>query len=280
MTLSLVLLVSLLNLVSAQTPKELKEFSESKQWKKILYYENQKSLVIGDFYFLSTEGKFDPHSELNATIENLNKNVACAFPARTILINKKWPDLIPSKDCSLFEEFKKNLKGGKLYLVFASVYPNNPASMFGHTFLRMDRVESDKTEKSQNLLGYSFGFQAINPPNENAFLYTFKGIFGGYPALIQMKPYYMDIGIYNNGESRDLWEYEIPLSQEKKEFFIAHLWEVINTVGYNYYFFTENCSTFSLRLLEAIHPEIDFTTKNGLFVVPQETLKETVSKLN
>lgn len=48
---------------------------------------------------------------------------------------------------------------------------------------------------------------------------------------------------------------------------------------FTYYFLDENCSTYSLRVLEVVRPSLNFKTKNDLFVVPQETLKEVKEKM-
>jgi hypothetical protein len=265
------------NIWAGPTDNELALFSRSNQWLKLLYYKNEKSLVIGDRYLLSPKGRVNALQELLVSIDKLKlEKYSCLFPARRILINKQWPNLLPEFQCQDFQEFKMNLRAGELYLVFASVYPNNPASMFGHTFLRISSLESDKTEETQNLIGYSMGFQAITDPRDNALEYTFKGLFGGYDALMEVKPYYMDLGIYNNGESRDLWEYKIPLTDDQRELMVAHMWEILNSVGFPYYFFKENCSTFALRFLEVLSPEINFQSKNDFFVVPQVTLRDVV----
>lgn len=265
--------------------KELEDFSQSKAWRKLLYYKRKKneSLVKSRDYFLSKNGNISPLEELKSSLYILSKLMIelknqqyyqCLFPARTSLLKSKWPNLIKKTECLEFEEWKKSLDAGNLYMVYSSAYPNNPASMFGHTFLRLDREKRTQQTQSKSILGYSLSFQALTNPNENAILYTFKGITGGYPAGLQIKPHYIDIGIYNNQESRDLWEYHIDLSSHEKNFLIEHLWELSLSVKFDYYFFDQNCSTYLLFLLEVIKPHLDFQTKENIFVVPQETLRE------
>lgn len=261
---------------------ELAEFSNSSQWKKILYFNHGKSLVLGDRYFLSQEGKENPLAELKATIDAFQSNrknhegylYVCLFPARFKLLDNKWPGSFSKKRCTDFDNFKEGLDVDDVYLVFTSAYPNNPASMFGHTFLRFGRKKRGQSKSTKELLGYSVAFQARTDPNENPLMYTFKGLFGGYNAYAEIKPQYMNIGIYNNGESRDLWEYKLDLTEDEKELLIAHLWELSTSVTFPYYFFDENCSTFLVRLLEVIKPSLNFSSKDELFVVPQVTYRE------
>lgn len=196
----------------------------------------------------------------------------CEFPARArLLFNQGF--LKKLAVCEEVEQWKQNIDAGQLYLVFASAYPNNPASLFGHTFLRFNR-KSKKRASAEKLLGYSLAYQALTNPDDSAPMYVWRGLTGGYQSILEVKPYYMNVGIYNNFESRDLWEYPIPLSKDEQELMLDHLWEIIHKVSYTYYFFDENCSTHLLKLLMAIKPEWDFQSVHDLMVVPQTTLIE------
>ncbi|MBT4792331.1 MAG: DUF4105 domain-containing protein [Halobacteriovoraceae bacterium] len=273
----------------AQTTKEIESFAKSKQWQNILYIQqNGKSLVKGDHFFISNIGFKDSKSELKATINSFKSSIKhkngmfleCVFMGRKHVILKKWPGLYKPKKCVEYEQWVKGLDAGDLYLVFASAYPSNPASMFGHTFFRFNRKSRGNERVTKELLGYSFAFQARTSPDDNAFEYTLKGLTGGYFAFLDIKPHYMNVGIYNNSESRDIWEYKISLTTNEKDLFIKHAWEISHTVAFDYYFLDENCSTFLLRQLEVIRPSFKSLSKDHLFVVPQETLKEVVRSFN
>jgi hypothetical protein len=237
------------------------------------------------------DGKTSPLYELKATLKAtlkaFNKNSThkigiknkCIFKARTLVLNVRWPGIIKKENCSDFEEWKGGIDAGELYLVYSSAYPNNSASMFGHTFLRFDRNQKNNNKVAEEMLGYSFAFQVRTDSSDNAFLYTLKGVTGGYFTHLEMKPYYMNLGIYNNSESRDLWEYPISLSNYEKELLLAHMWEVSNTVTFPYYFFDENCSTFMLLLLEAIKIDWNIKAKEMLFIIPQVVVRD-IKELN
>lgn len=271
-----------------QTPSILKKFSSSSQWLKLLYIENGKTSVESERYFLSTSDpqKLDPLEELQASLKafkNREKNpegfhYQCLFPARFKILKDVFPnEFTQFVLCKDFNEWKSGVDAGRFYLVFSSSYPNNPASMFGHTFLRSDRSSKGQSENTKSILGYSFAFQAQTTNEDNPLVYTFKGLFGGYPAFLEVKPHYIDIGIYNNQESRDLWEFPLELKKSEKDLLIAHLWELSHSVYYNYYFFDENCSTYILKILEVLRPEIDFESGKDLFVVPQKTMIDIYS---
>ena len=272
----------------------LQSKANSPAWLKLLYYQKSwgdyVSKAYRDQFFFSPTGKKDPVAELHAFIEvitnkraarfELQKNPACSFPARYELVRSWFPELPEAKRCPDYEDWIKRIDPGQLYLVFSSSYPNNPASMFGHTFFRLDRKSKAHIKGAKELLGYSFAFMAQTLPGDNAFMYTYKGVTGGYISYLDIKPFYMNVGIYNNSESRDLWEYPIPLTEKQKVFFIKHLWEISLSTGFRYYFFDENCSTFLLKVLEAVNPAWNFTSDNDLFVLPRRTLRELVSVTN
>ena len=61
-------------------------------------------------------------------------------------------------------------------VIFASSYPGNPASLFGHTMLRVHRSSATA---EQPLLDEGIGF-AADVDTDNALLYAIKGLFGGF----------------------------------------------------------------------------------------------------
>ncbi|MDH4468823.1 MAG: DUF4105 domain-containing protein [Bacteriovoracaceae bacterium] len=265
--------------------KDSLEFSQSKAWRNLLYYDDSgKSHVVTPQFFIHPQGNKNPHHELLATVKafiEYSKNhegefYECLFPARFTLLFSFLPPDHKRITCTAFEEWLRGLDIGNIYLVYTSAYPNNPASTFGHTFFLFDRRQRSNNEETKRLLGYSLSFQAHTNQSDSAVLYTIKGITGGYLARAELNPYYINIGVYNNSESRDLWEYPLNMSEEKKIFFVRHMWEIQLLAAFPYYFFDENCSTLLLRMLEAVFPEIKFKSKDDIFVVPQTTLREVV----
>jgi len=285
-------LIFLLSLIYHSTSfaievKEVEYFSKTSQWNRILYFNGAKSLVLGERYFLAKDGSINPASELKATLNAFHQQLKnsegeyfqCLFPARYKILKQKWPSYFKDLPCKELNEWIRGIDVQDTYLVFTSAYPDNPASMFGHTFLRFGRKSRGKIATTKELLGYSVAFQARTNPDDNPMSYTFKGLFGGYQSYPEIKPQYINIGVYNNGESRDLWEIKLNLSEEEKELLLYHLWELSISSAFNYYFFDENCSTQLVRLLEIIKPDMDFASKDELFVVPQVTYREIASKI-
>ena len=74
-------------------------------------------------------------------------------------------------------------------LIFASSYLSNPASMFGHTFLRLGRRATGHDDVLRdNTLNF-----AANAGNYGGMLYAVKGLLGLYPGQYTVMPYYMKI---------------------------------------------------------------------------------------
>jgi hypothetical protein len=259
-------------------------------WHKLLHYEKvwggYESQADGIRFFLSPDGKTNPEHELLKNIEllfdtkkkyeNLNDHPACKLPLRYEWLKQKLQIQHTKPDCPDFDSWKSRLGAVDLSMVFASSYTNNPASMFGHTFLRVKR-EKDSLELPP-LLNYTINF-AADTGEEKGMLYTIKGLFGAYPGTFSTFPYYQKIMQYNNWESRDIWEYDLKLSPEQLNKAILHLWEMGST-HFNYYFGDENCSYFLLALLENVDDTTQLRKYLPFFTIPVDTLKIVAEHTN
>jgi hypothetical protein len=215
-----------------------------------------KSKIDGEQFFLSPKGKTDPGAEFNSTYETfLNPEIKagwfhypaqCVFKARFEFF-KKLGLINPLTiiDCKELDDWKKGLNAESLSVVFSSSFPNNPSSMFGHTLIRINQKN-----KKNDLLDYSVSFSAITDGNDSGLVHAYKGLFGGYKGILEVSKYYTKVNEYNNGESRDLIEYKLKLSDEEVDKFINHVWEIYQTTYADYYFSDENCSSFLADLLE------------------------------
>lgn len=262
---------------SSLDEQQLKEFSSSKEWLRLLHYDDSNiSELDGKGFFISPEGQTNPYKELKANIESFDKNIKigklklhpqCAFPQRKQLIEDKLNISFKSVTCPLLEKFIQKFKNPKqVSLIFSSAYPNNPASMFGHTFLKFE------SERESELLDMGVNFAAFTPPNYNHLVFMYKGVFGGYPGMWSAEPYYKKVNQYINAESRDLWEYRLNLDEHETLSLIRHLWELEVNSYFDYFFIDENCSYQVLRALEAIQPHLKISNYR-IYVAPGETIK-------
>jgi hypothetical protein len=224
-------------------------------WLKLLHYYKDTSRADGENFFLSPVGKTNPGAELEATIDSFKDPDAqagwfkyhpqCVFRERYNFLKKAGLlNGVPEKACPDFDEWKTGLNADSITLVFSSSYPNNPSSLFGHTLIRLNQKG-----KTNDLLDYAFAFSAIPEHDDIGIVFAFKGAFGGYKGLLEVTKYYTKVNEYNNGESRDLIEYDINMTADELDRLINHLWEIYQTTYFDYYFADENCSAVLVDIL-------------------------------
>jgi len=264
---------------------QLEQISHSTYFKLLLHYKKnifgfERSEADGADFFIDPRGKYDPEAELRADIAAFNKPQAksigplhqhpqCAFPERFRFIKEQFKEQLLDASfievpCPDFARWKSQFKPKSITLVYAAPYLGSPASMFGHSFLRID------TSK-QALLDYGISFEAVTGPDPGV-AYTLKGLTGFYPGIFSQMPYYLKVNTYINVDSRDLWEYELNLSESQIDHMLNHIWEM-GTTYFNYYFFNKNCSYHLLSLIEVANPKLELRSQFGPMVIPIDSIR-------
>ena len=253
---------------------------DKKYWLKLLHYKKGESLADGEKFFLSPEGKTNPDAELAATIKafkdpNLKVGwfdypAQCVFRERyNFLKSQGMLTDVVEMPCPVFDEWKTGLNAESISLIFSSSYPNNPSSLFGHTLLRLNQKD-----KKNDLLDYAVAFSAMPEKDDLGIIFAFKGFFGGYKGLFEVTKYYTKVNEYNNGESRDLIEYNLNMTQDELDRTLNHLWEVYQTTYFDYYFATENCSAVLADLLAVTYKDDDRVNEHARwYYLPGEMVK-------
>lgn len=245
-------------------------------WQLLLHMEDGISEIDDPNFFLADNGSINANSELNATIDALfnetqfdDNSTACRFPARKKWLEKKLHiNNFPKAQCTQYNKIIKRIDPQSATLVFPAAHINSPASMFGHTFLRINSSYNSK------LLSYAINYAADageNIDEVNGVVFALKGLFGGYYGRYSLLPYYEKLREYRDTENRDIWEYDLNLTKEEVTKMVDHIWELNGTHSY-YYFFTENCSYNMLWLLEIARPSTKLRDKFNLAVIPLETV--------
>jgi len=238
----------------------------------------------GEAFFLASDGKHDPPAELAATLRAYfvigpvkggdDEHALCRFPARLMWLQEKLGiDLsrLPARQCTKLGHYWDRTRPKGATLVFSSYYLNNPASAFGHTFLRINRDDPYAVGGRRELLDYGVDYSAA-VTNDNALVYGLKGLTGLYPGRFNIYPYFYKVREYNDYESRDLWEYDLALTPKQVTMLTLHLWELGSTY-FAYYYMTENCSYHILGALEVVDPKLKLLDKLKFPVVPIDTVK-------
>jgi hypothetical protein len=267
----------------------------SRQWLRLGHWRENLSggygsQADGENFFLSPQGKNHPELELDATIDAFFRELQpfdpkleenrpvqhpiCQFPARFAYLSEQLQidaSRLPAHDCSRYDEYLKSLQAESATLVFSAYYLNNPASAFGHTFLRIHKKNAAISEDQRQLLDYAIEFSAT-PDTTFAPIYAVKGLLGAFPGTFRKLPYYYKVRQYNDFESRDLWEYKLRLTPKQMDMLLAHLWELGSTF-FDYFYLSENCSYHLLGLLEAADPDIDLLDKVHWPTIPADAVK-------
>ncbi len=254
----------------------------TRNWDVLLHYRphgsEHESLIDDPRFFLSPDGKINPLAELEATIRGFfadpsmgDDHPSCRFPARYEWLKSELDfDVakIPEPVCAKLNESLAAVDPRSAVLVFPSAHNNGPASMFGHTLLRIG--SSYRSE----LLSYAVNY-AAHTTDTNGFIYAYKGIFGDYPGYYSILPYYEKVKEYNDLEHRDVWEYGLSLTPNEVRRMVLHIWELQGKAS-DYYFFDENCSFMLLFLLESARPSLRLTeeywNRMSFWVIPSDTI--------
>jgi Domain of unknown function (DUF4105) len=265
--------------------------AERREWHRLLHYvpnviaPGVHSLADASRFFLAHDGKTDPQSELEATLAAFFsdtqetqevQNPQCAFVARYHWLDRQLAfdgTRMPRQPCRRFHEWREALNPQGVTLIFAAAYLNNPASMYGHTLLRIDAKDQDETTR---LLAYSISY-AANTDEHSGVIFAIKGLTGLYPGTFSMMPYYLKVREYSDLENRDIWEYELNLKPEEVDRLLMHAWE-LGPVYFDYYFFDENCAYELLGLLETARPDLDLTGSFRWWAIPSDTVREVVAQ--
>lgn len=264
---------------------EQQGLAASTEWANLLHAETSllgrpRSSVRSDWFFLAPDGDEDFAAELRATLaaffdpalrEPRRESAQCIFGARYAWLDARLhfdAVRLPRQPCAEREEWLKALAPSQVWVVFPSAYLNSPASMFGHTLLRLDGPE---VKAGTPLLAYAANY-AAETLESNGLVFAIKGLTGGYVGRYSVLPYYEKVREYSRLESRDLWEYPLAFDEAQRERLLLHLWE-LRGAAFTYYFFTKNCSYQLLTLLRVADPAIVWGERFRWWAAPTDTLR-------
>jgi hypothetical protein len=256
------------------------------EWLRLLHFVPTvlgrfESEVDGDDFFLSPAGKRDAAAELAATLRAFalpvvpgheDEHALCRLPARRTWLDDELHFITVAPRCpALRRSFAGHPLAGAS-LVYATNSLRNPASTFGHTFLRL-RVEApDGTPAvERDRLDVGAEYRAVTT-QQHPLAYALMAMGGLYSGKVEIIPYVDKLRAYNDAQGRDVWEYDLGLTPRELQMLAFHLWEIERT-SLDYYYLRRNCSYETLVLLEAAAPRLDLLASVKLFVFPADTLR-------
>ena len=271
-----------------QQAKVLK-LAEKRTWQVLLHYQvplisqQSASLITNKSFFFHPQGNNNPQAELSTTLthfflnEGKDKDSAqCRFPARFQWLKQQLKlDLkqLPLRDCQSLNHWLNNLEVNDIAVIFPVAYLNNPASMFGHSFLKLGRKNNSE---GGDLLAWTINYAAMTA-KERGLSFVVKGLLGGYQGKYTLAPYYLLLKEYADLDNRDLWEYQLNFNQQEIKRLLLHLWELL-PVHFDYYFINKNCSYQLLTLLEIARPKLNLSSQFKFDAIPADTVRAIVNQ--
>ncbi len=231
-------------------------------WLKLLHFNDGKSLITNKEFFLAPDGNTNAKSELRETITQIlqNPQTACQYPARYKWLHSKIhlsqaDQICPKVDAFIKEEFTS------IDIIFTSERYDSPASVFGHTFLKLN----------SSSVPYAINYAAKVPDETNSLGYIYKGLSGAFLARYSLIPYALKDYEYRSGEFRDLIKFKLNLQKDEINNILLHLYEIKDATE-NYYFLSHNCSSELIRLIDIARYGSHLTQKLDNVVIPIDTV--------
>ncbi len=260
--------------------------AEDPYWRTLLHVRrgwfHERSLMDDPSFFLAEDGALDPWAEMEAELRALCQPPTpepgqapwCRFPARYAWLADRLgfdPARISPEGCPDLAEALDRLDPGGASLVFPAAHGGSPASMFGHTLVRIDPAGRSP------LLAHAVNFAARTDPDDPAVVYALKGLTGLYPGYYTLQPYYEKVLQYADSEQRDVWIYRLNLTPDEARRLALHAWELKDRYA-RYYYLDENCSYQILFLLEAARPGVRLTDRYPAWVTPLDTVEDVLAE--
>lgn len=265
------------------TPDSL---AHSTRWKTLNYYHTTldgsvTSEIVNDDYFVSPHGRTNPLAELKTFRELMlayqagrtdTAETLCRFPARLRFLRESDPALaqFSGPACAAYEATNHPAYITSVSLVFASGYFENPSSFFGHTMLKFNYGTTLAAD--QTAMDASLNYGAMNTDQPSNPLYVIRGIFGGYEANYKRNNEFLNSHAYTNVQVRDLWEYELALTDAQRLFVVERSWELMHA-RFDYYFFNDNCAHRIARLIEDATGK-SLSDGSGFWLLPTQVVRQ------
>ncbi|MDR3347149.1 MAG: DUF4105 domain-containing protein, partial [Helicobacteraceae bacterium] len=158
-------------------------------WKALLHYKGEASVIgAGSPFFISPNGHKDYIAELNATIEALKNdpNTQCKYPARVdLLLEYKAIEIDDPlfTICEDYQEYLRKVPFDRIYLVFTAEDQSSPASIMGHTVLKIAGEDINGVTRE-----HSFSFMALMSQSGNFKRYI-NAVLNGSEGAYALSPY-------------------------------------------------------------------------------------------
>ncbi|MEO8800704.1 MAG: DUF4105 domain-containing protein [Polyangiaceae bacterium] len=254
--------------------------AERMEWLRLLHVHPGALTAKGDIqpseFFLANNGREDPEAELVATLhaffvpvvpKSQDAHALCLFPARFEWLKAELGLAIPMPACPERAAFLKRIDAHAVSVVFTANFLADPASMFGHTFMRFGK-RSDEPPSSPDDVTLEF---TADVDTHNPFVYVVKGVAGLFHGKFHYQTFGEKMTEYSSSQDREMWDYDLDLTPEEVRLVTFHLWE-LRHAKVDYYYFTGNCAFRLLEIIEAAVPRVDLIEHVKTLVFPADAV--------
>jgi hypothetical protein len=247
---------------------KLEALAQHPTWYSLIHFDGKHSR-IEDPGFLLARDNFSPERELKLTLQffTQSSDAPCRFPARYIWLKSQLS--LPEQHlnhCTELQEFERRAPAGDIALVFASENLSQPSSMMGHVLIKMSGINHTGTQVSHAISFYT-DVRGINVPK-----LFYDSMVVGKKGYFALTPYQEKVDRYHGDEGRNVWEYQLKLSDTQKRLIQYHMYE-LKLTDLIYYFDDYNCATLTRFIigLAGAYPD----NKDFFWVTPIDVVKLT-----
>lgn len=109
-------------------------------------------------------------------------------------------------------------------------------------------------------------------PDDSFIMYAINSAFGGYANDITIEPYPQKLADYLQKDNRDVWTYELKLTDAEVQQIMRHVYET-KDLELPYHFTLDNCASEILRYIDVVRPEGNLLEEFTLAVVPSDVIR-------
>lgn len=191
----------------------------------------------------------------------------CRFPARLTYLAAQQQLTLPAdrwSHCPELQKFLDHVPFTTLELVYASEVLSSASSMLGHIFIKASGQNQRGVEVAHSL-AYFTEITTLNPVR-----LLIESTVTGMPGFFSVRPFQKDLLQYRDLEQRNLWQFQLKASAERRQLLQLHIWE-LHQIDLTYYFQSFNCATLTLEMLALLSPQL--LSERGTIVSPTDVVK-------
>ncbi len=216
-------------------------------WLALLHVDDDKT-HIEDARFLLSIPQFSSEKELVLTIQQLFDEhtgtfTRCRFPARDAWLRSQLKLSVASYEhCIEFKEFLAKAPAETISLVYASENIAQASSMMGHILLKLSG-QNNQGHQVEHAVTFYTEVKGINVPK-----IMYDSLIVGKKGYFALSPFSEKRDYYARKEQRNVWIYDLALTEDSRQLIHWHLWELHQT-QLRYFFHSYNCATFTQFIL-------------------------------